>query len=123
MMFSSETGRVAMLSSSGRPRARPVPGRTELAGERLATAGAALLRRTCAHVLVEAHPELRRSLEDVEQLPEGQPEQGEDDGDGVEDGEEAERVALQPGVAGGQHQPGDAHREEKEQRQDVLGEL
>jgi hypothetical protein len=59
----------------------------------------------------------------VEQLAEGQPEQGEDDGDRVEDGEEAERVALQPGVARGQHQSGDAHREEQEQREDVLGEL
>ncbi len=74
-------------------------------------------------VLVEADAELRWTLEDVEQLAERQPQERDDDGSGVKDGEELVAVAAHPGVAGGQHQSADADREQQEQRQDVLPEL
>ena len=46
-------------------------------------------------ILVEFHPELRRSLEDMKELPEREPEQREDDGNGVKQRKELEReVAL-----------------------------
>src|SRR5678816_4135273 len=48
----------------------------QLGGEGLFAAEAELLWRARPHVLVEADSELRRSLEEVEQLAEGQPEQG-----------------------------------------------
>src|SRR5947208_3067060 len=51
-----------------------------------------------SHVLVETDAELRRPLEDVEELPERQVEQREDDGDGVEEGQELITVSLHPRV-------------------------
>ena len=59
-----------------------------------AAAAAPRLLAARAGVLVEAHAELRRPLEDMEQLSERQPQQREDHGDGVEDGEEV--VARSP---------------------------
>src|SRR5215831_15134363 len=55
---------------------------------RLAAAGARRRTRCRAGILVEADAELRRPLKDVEELAEWQPQQREDDGDRVEDGEE-----------------------------------
>ncbi len=76
-----------------------------------------------AGVLVEADAELRRPLEDVEQLAERQIQQREDDRHRVEDGEEVVGVALHPGVAGREHQSGDADGEQQDERQDVFAEL
>ena len=73
-------------------------------------------------VLVEPDAELRRPLEDVEELSERQPEERADHRDRVEDREERVGVALHPGVAGGEHQPGEADGEEQDQRQEVFGE-
>ena len=89
-----------------------------------AVAAAAAARRLVARadVLVEADAELRRPLEDVEELAERQPEQREDHRDRVQDREEVVGVALHPGVAGREHQPGDADREEQDQRQEVFAE-
>ena len=89
-------------------------------GERLAAAAAARLLAARAGVLVEADAELRRPLEDVEQLAERQPQQRDDHGDRVEDREEVVGVALHPRVARRQHQAGHADREQQQQRQDVL---
>src|SRR5690606_1437681 len=67
--------------------------------ERPVAALAPRLLAARALVLVEAHAELRRALEDVEELAERQPQKRHDHGDGVEDREEVERVATQPRVA------------------------
>ena len=89
-------------------------------GVAAAAAVRGLARR--GHVLVEGHAELGRALEDVEELAEGQPEQGDDHRHGVEEGEELVAVAREPGVAHGQQQAGEADREEQHEGQDVLGE-
>ena len=76
-----------------------------------------------ADVLVELDAELGRPLEDVEELAERQPQQREDHRDRVQDRQELVGVPLHPGVADRQHQPGDADREQQEQRQEVLLEV
>src|SRR5581483_8187182 len=56
------------------------------------------------------------------ELAEGKPQQREDDGDRVQDGEKIVAVAFHPRVARGQEQAGDADREEQNQRQEILDE-
>src|SRR4051812_9976409 len=88
-----------------------------------AATGALRLLGPLAGVLVEADSELGGTLEDVEELPERKPEEGDDDRHGMEDGEERIRVALHPRVAHRQHEPRHADGEEQHERQDVLPEL
>ena len=95
----------------------------DLRRERLAAAAACGLLALRADVPVELDAELGRPLEDVEELAERQPQQREDHRDRVQDGQELVAVALHPGVADRQQQPGDADREEQEQRQEVLLEV
>src|SRR5262245_38285036 len=71
----------------------------DLRRERLPAAGAVCLLALLADVGVELDRELGRPLEDVEELAERQPQQGEDDRDRVRDGQELVGVALEPGVA------------------------
>src|SRR5690606_35343010 len=73
-------------------------------GESLPAARAVLGLFAAADLLVETHGDLGWSLEDVEELAEGQPQEGEDHRQGVEDGQEVVGVTLHPGVARGQHQ-------------------
>src|SRR5262245_52642590 len=70
--------------------------------------------------LVEPCADLCRTLEDVEQLAERQPEEGGDHGDGGQDGDELERIAPEPGVARRRHEAGQAHGEEQDERQEIL---
>src|SRR6185312_2023638 len=86
-------------------------------------AGTARLLAARAGVLVEADAELRRTLEDVEELAERQPQEREDHRRGVQDGEERVGVAAHPGVADREEQAGHADGQEQDERQDVLGEL
>ena len=111
--------------SETRARARRSSRSRTIIAERvgLVAAPAPRLLAARAGILVETDAELRRPLEHVEQLAERQPEQRDDHGDRMEDGEEVVGVALHPGVARGQHQAGDADREQQQQRQDVLAEL
>src|SRR5690606_26156078 len=53
--------------------------------------------------LVEAHPQLRRALDDVEELAEGQPGERTDDGDRVQDRDEGVGITAHPCVADGEH--------------------
>src|SRR5262249_43522938 len=92
----------------------------DLRRERLVAAGAGRLLALLADIGVELDRELGGPLEDVEELAERQPQQGEDDRNRVRDGQELVGVALQPGVADRQQQPRDADREQQEQRQQVL---
>src|SRR5262249_43122891 len=71
----------------------------DLRRERLLAAGAGRLLALLADVGVELDGKLGRPLEDVEELAERQPQQGEDDRNRVRDGQEIVGVALQPGVA------------------------
>src|SRR5688572_11119446 len=72
-----------------------------LRGESMAAAAAA--RRLAAHgdILVEFYAKLRRPLENVEELPEGEPQQGHNHGDCMDKREKFVAVPLQPGVAHG----------------------
>src|SRR5262245_8135088 len=90
---------------------------------RLPAAGADRRPALGAGVAVELDGELGGALEDMEELPERQPQQREDDRDGVSDGEELIGVALHPRVADRQQEPGGADREQQEQRQEVLLEI
>src|SRR5262245_5856846 len=91
-------------------------------GERRAAAPAPRVFLGGAHRLVEARADLCRALKDVKELPEWQPEEGGDHGDGVQDGDELERVSAQPGIARRQHETAQAHREQQDERQEVLAE-
>ena len=62
--------------------------------ERPVATAALRLLAAAAGVLVEADAELRRTLEDVEELAERQPQQREDHRDRVQDREEVVGVAL-----------------------------
>ena len=55
----------------------------------------------------------------MKQLAEREPQQSEDDGDGMNDSEKIVRVSLHPGVARCQQQPRHADREQQYQRQEV----
>src|SRR5262245_43114656 len=90
--------------------------------ERRAAAPAERRLLGSADRLVEPHTDLCRALEHVEELSERQPEERRDHADRVQDGDELEGIAAQPGVARRQHQTGEAHREEQDQRQEVLAE-
>src|SRR5262245_31452861 len=91
----------------------------DLRRERPLTAGARGLLAFLPDVPVELDRQLGRPLEDVEELAERQPQESENDRDGMGEGEELVAVALEPGVADGQQQAGDADGEEQEQRQEV----
>src|SRR4051812_12033452 len=70
----------------------------------LAAAAAARRLAVFAHLLVKPHADLGRALEDVEEFPKGQPQEGDDNRHGVEYGDKLVGIAAQPCVAGGEHQ-------------------
>jgi hypothetical protein len=74
-------------------------------------------------VLVQLHAELCRTLEDVEELPERQIEQRPDDGNRMEDGQEAVKRPAQPQRRRGQGEPGYRDGVEQDERQEVRREL
>src|SRR5436853_6587162 len=78
---------------------------------------------TLSDVFIEADAELRGPLKDVKELSEREPQQREDHGHRMQDREKIVRIAFHPGVACGQHQPGHAHREQKDERQEVFAKL
>src|SRR5690606_5253190 len=67
--------------------------------ERMAAAAAVRRLLRAPAILVEGDPELRRPLEDVEELAERQPEEGADHRHRVEDGDERVAVPSHPRVA------------------------
>src|SRR5262245_8145015 len=89
----------ALVAEAELPLDRDQVLRVHARRERCAAPPAASKLLGGADGLVEARADLCRTLEDVEQLAERQPEEGGDHGDGVQDGDELERISPQPGVA------------------------
>src|SRR5262249_44607809 len=95
----------------------------ELRGERLAAARARRGSALRARAPVELERELRRPLEDVEELPERQVEQREDHRHRVELRQESVVEAVEEARRNGEQEPGRRDREEEHERQEIVREL
>src|SRR5215813_8573026 len=75
---------------------------------------------SCSHAFVKFDPQLRRPLKDMEELPEGQPKQSKDHGDGVQDAEEFVPRTPQPGITHCQQQARETYRGKQNQREKIF---
>ena len=90
------------------------------AGERLAATPAHRRRAVGVGPLVVGDAEVARPLEDVEQLAERDVHQPEDDGEGVDRVERRVEVPVEPHARHGEEQPGDRHREQAGEGEEVV---
>ncbi|MGH7826848.1 MAG: hypothetical protein ACREQ7_16950 [Candidatus Binatia bacterium] len=82
-----------------------------------ATTGALSAR---PHIFIKTNAELRRPLENMEELAERKPQERKDHGHRMHNGEEIIGVALHSGVAGRQEKSGNANGKQQDQRQEIF---